>query len=109
MGIMEDIRANPNGDWDWYNICSIEELDEDFLREFQDKLFWWRIPFRQNLSEPFMKEFKDKIYWEWLSEDNLKRINDFEFLCKIFPKLHPDDHYSLFDKETLDKLLLLNS
>ena len=110
MSIMENnIRANPEGNWNWCKICHDEVLSEDFMREFQSKLFWRLIPFRQVLSEEFMKEFEDKISWYYLSIENLNNIKDFEFLCRIFPKLDPDEHYSLFDKETFNKLLLLNS
>ena len=38
MNIMEQIRNNPNGNWDWVDISFYQKLSEDFIREFKDKV-----------------------------------------------------------------------
>jgi len=45
---------------DWSEISLFEELSEDFIREFQDKVNWGYISYH-NYSEDFIREFMDKI------------------------------------------------
>ena len=46
---------------DWKIVSIRNELSEDFIREFQDKVNWKMIAYKQELSEDFIREFQDKI------------------------------------------------
>lgn len=46
-------------EFDWSRTSRYQNLSEDFIREFQDKVDWFYISLYQNLSEDFKKEFKD--------------------------------------------------
>ena len=48
---------------DWDEISCNQELSEDFIREFQDKVDWIEISYNQKLSENFIREFQDKVDW----------------------------------------------
>ena len=51
-----------NPDFDWNNIDFYRnKLSEDFIREFQDKVWWNYISEFQKLSEDFIREFKEKL------------------------------------------------
>jgi hypothetical protein len=39
-----------------------QNLSEDFIREFQDRVAWILISSYQRLSENFIEEFQDKIH-----------------------------------------------
>ena len=47
----------------WSGISIIPNLSEEFIREFQDKVYWWRISYVQKLSEDFIREFQNKVIW----------------------------------------------
>jgi len=51
----------------WYSISHSQRLSEEFIEEFQDKVYWNDISYYQQLSEDFIKEFKDKVYWNCIS------------------------------------------
>lgn len=58
------------GTWDhiWENIISEDpNLSEDFIREFQDRMWWWKICWHSKLSENFIREFQDKVDWAYIS------------------------------------------
>ena len=48
---------------------SDNQLTEEYIREFQDKVDWKSISWRQKLSEEFIREFQDKVYWKYISCD----------------------------------------
>lgn len=50
----------------WWRISYKEKLSEEFIREFQDKVFWIHISIYQKLSEAFIKEFAHKVDWEMI-------------------------------------------
>ena len=54
----------------WDNISRDKELElsEEFIREFQDKLYWPYISRYQKLSEDFISEFIDKVNMFYVSE-----------------------------------------
>ena len=54
-------------DVDWSYISQSQQLSEDFIREFKDKVNWNTISFYQKLSEDFIREFKDKVDWYYIS------------------------------------------
>ena len=53
-----------------------QNLSEDFIREFKDKVDWGKISCNQNLSKDFIREFKDKVYWKKISSKQ-KLSDDF--------------------------------
>jgi hypothetical protein len=80
----EEIRKviNQLSEDDWYYISRYQTLSEDFIREFQDKIYWEFISWYQKLSEEFIKEFQDKVDWYYisgyqkLSEDFIRQFQD---------------------------------
>jgi hypothetical protein len=44
---------------DWKDISEYQQLSEDFIREFDDKVNWKIICENQQLSEDFIMEFVD--------------------------------------------------
>jgi len=52
----------------WYGILTYQNLSEDFIREFKDKVSWYYLSINQKLSEEFIREFQDKVYWCWISK-----------------------------------------
>jgi hypothetical protein len=66
----------------WFCISEYQKLSEDFIKEFKDKVDWNYISIYQNLSEDFIKEFQDKVDWDWtskyqnLSEDFIREFKD---------------------------------
>src|SRR5574344_1881028 len=65
--------------WNW--ISQSQKLSENFIREFQNEVYWFNISIYQKLSEDFIREFQNKVYWfnisryQKLSEDFLKEFN----------------------------------
>ena len=58
---IEDIRKDPdNQNW---NYLSEYNLSEEFMREFQDKIYWFAVCYYHSLSEEFILEFQDKLGW----------------------------------------------
>lgn len=49
-------------DVDWKRI-SIEQLSDDFISKYQNKLDWSKISMRHKLSEGFIQKFKSLIIW----------------------------------------------
>ena len=61
---LEEQYKKPISEFDeygWTYISIYEELSEDFIREYQDKVDWYFISSHQNLSEDFIREFQDKV------------------------------------------------
>ena len=82
--ILEKYKWKSIKDVDWYNISYDQELSEEFIREFQDKVHWYNISYYQELSEDFMREFKDKPNWVCISYH--QKISEFfveEFKDKL--------------------------
>ena len=53
---------------DWSLISSFHKLSENFIREFQHKVVWKNISSEQKLSENFIREFQDDVNWERISK-----------------------------------------
>ena len=66
----------------WRLISTYQKLSESFIRKFQDKVDWHRISEWQDLSEDLIREFQDKVDWYWisiyqkLSEDFINEFTD---------------------------------
>lgn len=52
----------------WYCISKVKNLSENFIREFQNNVYWGRISHYQKLSENFIREFQDKVHWGCISK-----------------------------------------
>ncbi len=52
---------------DWSLISSFHKLSENFIREFQDKVVWKNISSEQKLSENFIREFNNEVNWNYIS------------------------------------------
>ena len=73
---------------DWNNISIYQNLSENFIREFKNKVSWCWISRFQKLSENFIREFQNKVNWGLISEnqklsENVIREfqNDVNWLC----------------------------
>ena len=54
-------------DWHEISFSQQQELSENFIREFEDKVDWFFISCSQKLSENFIREFRDKVDWWGIS------------------------------------------
>jgi len=55
-------------------ISKVQNLSEDFIREFQDKVNWVYISECQKLSENFIKEFSDKLYIDLIKQNENENL-----------------------------------
>lgn len=56
----------------WYYVFKYEELSEDVLRQYchlYTEYDWSVLSSRQELSEQFMEDFADKLNWEYISSN----------------------------------------
>jgi hypothetical protein len=84
-------------DWDFIVLYQI--LSKDFIREFQDRVYWGKISKSQVLSESFIPEFKDRVKWSYIcSHQNLS-----EHFIRKFRK-QVDLYYILRRQEISEKL-----
>ena len=58
MNLLENLKIKYGG-----IISKSQRLNEDFIREFKDKVDWDYISTYQYLSENFIEEFKDYVNW----------------------------------------------
>ena len=66
----------------WANIC-YEKLSEEFIVEFQDKIYWNTISLKQNLSKDFICKFSDKLNFRLLPyNDNIS--DEIKEFCRMF-------------------------
>lgn len=70
--------------WDYISIY--QKLSESFIREFRDKVDWYRISDSQKLSESFIREFKDKLYWCFIA---MYQVFSQEFASEFLEYLLP--------------------
>ena len=52
---------------DYDILIKYHNLDEDYMREKQDKLNWTLVSSHQKLSEEFIEEFTDRLDWDLLT------------------------------------------
>lgn len=50
----------------WMIISAMQELSEEFMREYADKIYWDNATTSQKMSEQFMIEYADKLNWDHL-------------------------------------------
>jgi hypothetical protein len=53
----------------WDSISYNQNLSEDFIREFQDRVYWAGISRKQKLSEAFIREFQNRVKWDYISRN----------------------------------------
>jgi hypothetical protein len=69
---------------EWKEISSQKKLDQDFIREFKDRVNWEEISFHQTLDESFIREFKNRVSWGHIFwSQNLSSLFFEEFEDKI--------------------------
>lgn len=71
----------------WDGVSLLQNLSEDFIRRFKDKVNWENISWGQKMSDDFITEFENKIYWRemLLRNDNINFTDD--FLLKFSSKI----------------------
>ncbi len=80
--VSEDFIRDFQDKINWWNISGKQNLSEDLIREFEDKVIWQQISSKQMLSENFIREFQDKVdwacisYYQNLSEDFIREFKD---------------------------------
>ena len=66
-----------------WSYLSMNNLSENFIRDFEDKLYWFFISKYQKLSKQFIVEFSDKINSYGLSlNDNFS--DELKEFCRMF-------------------------
>ena len=80
----KELGTNYNSldDVNWHNISKCQKLSENFIREFQNKVYWYYIVKYQKLSENFIREFQNEVNWYYivkcqkLSENFIREFQD---------------------------------
>lgn len=70
----------------WCNLSIHQNLSEEFMRKFPQKLNWGSISKFQTLSEDFIRDFQDKVNWRLLclnKENQFSEVFKTEFADKI--------------------------
>jgi hypothetical protein len=57
-------------DYDLEVISYTQNLSEEFIEKYSDKVDWYYISSRQNLSEEFIRKHINKIHISWLMNNN---------------------------------------
>ncbi|KAF2905105.1 hypothetical protein ILUMI_01089 [Ignelater luminosus] len=65
----EFIKEFNKGEMIWYYICKRQELSEEFIRKYKDRVNWFAVSRYQKLSQDFLIEFRDRIKWGVVSVD----------------------------------------
>ena len=52
---------------DYYKLSSSQQLSEDFIEKYINKVNWGCISQYQTLSEEFIEKHIDKVDWDWIS------------------------------------------
>lgn len=81
----EDLHNNNNEAF-WGKICWHYNLDEDFVREFKDKINFEYLQYNA-FSESFLDEFQDRIYWCSVPCSIHQQLSD-NFIIKYQDKLN---------------------
>ena len=53
---------------DWFYICKYQKLSEEFIRKYSTKVYWGQISQYQKLSEEFIIEYSYKVDWGNVSQ-----------------------------------------
>ena len=56
-----------NDESSWWNISAYDELSEEFIEKYADRVDWDCISKYQKLSEQFIERHKDKVNWYYIS------------------------------------------
>ena len=65
--LSEDFIKEFKNKLDWPCVSNYQKLSEDFIREIQDYVNWDCISYKKILSEHFIREFKSKLNWYYIS------------------------------------------
>lgn len=82
----------PAGDNYWSNVCCREDVTEQFVRLYEDKVSWWALSSNDNFqwSDDFVREHADKIKWH--------NVSRWRHLSENF--MHKFRHHLLWDQVT---------
>jgi len=90
---------------DWTNISYHQKISEDFIRKFTGRINWYHISSSQNLSEDFIREFQDKLYWTTLS---INQILSEDFIREFKHKLNNEQQNKEEPKEKMKETTKLD-
>jgi len=66
------------------NFIPVQDLSEDFIREFQDIIDWYWNSYSQKLSENFIRKYQDKV--DWLNISAIQKLSK-EFIREFSHKI----------------------
>ena len=75
----EDYMREKQDKLNWTLVSSKQKLSEEFIEEFADRLDWDLLTLTQDLSDEFMEKHKDKINWDLVSILEKARLTGDEF------------------------------
>lgn len=61
---LDSSATNGLDDLDWITISWCQNLNEDFIDKYSDKVFWIDICRYQKLTEPFIEKHSNKVDWD---------------------------------------------
>ena len=77
---IEILNVNSVDEVDWLWLSTAQTLSEDFIREFQNKVYWEWISRYQTLSKKFILEFLDKfeksLIWLLITDIGLGKLEN---------------------------------
>lgn len=70
----------------WTNICEHQDLSEEFIEEFAEKVDWKAVSYKQKLSKEMMHKYADKLEWRYIiSNQNIDQKFVEEHIDYILP------------------------
>ena len=64
---MDFMRTLSDAEINWEMVSVHQDLSEDFIRKFSNKVCWRLISYQQTLSEDFIREFSKDVDWSGIS------------------------------------------
>jgi len=78
----------------WRNVLAKQKLSKDFIREFHYKIKDdltendWILISQKKLNEKFIRKFKDKVYWNYILHNKYQKYYSIEFIQDFAPKMN---------------------
>lgn len=75
----EDYMREKQDKLNWTLVSSHQKLSEEFIEEFADRLDWDLLTLTQDLSDEFKEKYKDKINWDLVAIREKSKLTGDEF------------------------------
>jgi hypothetical protein len=94
---------------EWISISRLGDLTDDFIREFNEDIYWSYLFLHQKISDDLLIEFEHRIDWTWY----FLRVNSsFSIIKKYITRCEPDyldqaelSHFSKLQLQEIQRIL----